>query len=232
MQLWFACKVLDDNEVYKAIIKEGCGFDVASVHEFKKVLKLGADPDKCIFANPVKEEFMIEEARKKNIKRMTFDSIEELQKINSLFPKAKCVVRIATEETTAVYNLNEKFGASMKDIPDILKASKRLGQPIVGVAFHTGSGGVTFPSYKSSIENARKIFDMARDMGLQEMDFLDLGGGFTIIHDDNTKNFPFVAPQIGEVLDKVFPEPNVQIIAEPGRYVAESVCYCLCRIIG
>ena len=57
VDLWYAAKVLEDDKVYKAIINEGCGFDVASEHEFKKVLSLGADPNKLIFANPVKEEF-------------------------------------------------------------------------------------------------------------------------------------------------------------------------------
>ena len=59
VELWFAAKVLDDSKVYKACIQKGCGFDVASVYEFEKVIKLGANVDKLIFANAVKEEFMI-----------------------------------------------------------------------------------------------------------------------------------------------------------------------------
>ena len=64
VELWFAAKVLDDEEVYKFCIKKGCGFDVASVHEFEKVLKLGVDANKLIFANPVKEEYQLKQARK------------------------------------------------------------------------------------------------------------------------------------------------------------------------
>ena len=128
------------------------------------------------------------------MKKTTFDSVEELYKIKKYFPEAECVLRIAVKATTAMYNLSEKFGASMNDVPEILRVSKKLGLFIKGVAFHTGSGGVTFPSYETSINNARKIFDMAEKMGLNKMDFLDIGGGFTIIHDENIKNFPFVAP--------------------------------------
>lgn len=232
VELWFAAKVLDDSKVYKACIQKGCGFDVASVYEFEKVIKLGANVDKLIFANPVKEEFMIEAAKKSRVERMTFDSIEELQKIKKIFPEAKCVLRIAVDVTTAFYNLSEKFGASMHDVPDILKASKDLGLTIIGVAFHAGSGGVTLPSYDLSIRNARKIFDMAKEMGLRKMDFLDIGGGFTLIHDEDEKNFHYVGPQVGKILDEVFPSLEVQIVAEPGRYVSESVSYLLSRIIG
>ena len=42
---------------------------------------------------------------------MTFDSREELQKIARYLPDAECVLRIATKETTAAYNLSEKYGA-------------------------------------------------------------------------------------------------------------------------
>jgi len=180
----------------------------------------------------MKEEYQLEAAKKHKVKRMTFDCIEELHKIKKIFPDAECVLRIAVEVTTAVYNLSEKFGVFMKDVPALLKEAKKLGLKIVGVAFHTGSGGVTFPSYDCSIRNARKIFDMAKSMGMPEMNFLDIGGGFTLIHDEDIKNMPYVAPLIGKLLDELFPDPKMTIVAEPGRYISESVCYLLTRVIG
>jgi diaminopimelate decarboxylase len=42
---------------------------------------------------------------------MTFDSIEELEKISKDFPDAECILRIATDTSGARYNLSEKFGA-------------------------------------------------------------------------------------------------------------------------
>ena len=232
VELWYAAKVNDDVETFKALIRRGCGFDVASVKEFSTVLALGVDPKKLIFANPVKEEYQLEGARKLGVSKMTFDSVEELQKIKKYYPEAECVIRLAVDNTTAVYNLNEKFGVPMKDVPVILKEGKRLGMRIKGVAFHTGSGGVTIVSYEQSLRNARKVFDMAESIGLEPMDFLDLGGGFTLIHAEKIKNFPYVAPLIGKLLDDLFPSRQVQVIAEPGRYVMESACYLLTRIIG
>ena len=140
---------------------------------------------------------------------MTFDSIEELHKIKKAFPLAECILRIAVETTTAMYNLSEKFGAFMDDVPKMLQTGKKLGLRIKGVAFHTGSGGVTFESYKTSIMNARAIFDMAQGLGLQEMDFLDIGGGFSLICPNTGKNFDEVAPMIGKLLDDVFPEEDI-----------------------
>jgi len=180
VELFFAAKALDDAEVFKAVVARGCGFDVASEREMLKVMKNGGKPDQMIFANPCKDVWQIQQAKKKNLKRMTFDSIEELHKIKAHYPEAECVVRIAVAVTNATYNLSEKFGVTMEEIPEILRVGKKINLKIVGVAFHVGSGGVSFESYRISILNARKIFDMSERMGLP-MNLLDIGGGFTML---------------------------------------------------
>ena len=57
------------------------------------------------------------------------------------------------------------------------------------------------------------------------MDFVDIGGGFTYIFPGTGKNFDEVGPKIGKLLDKVFPDPSIRIIAEPGRLISESSVY-------
>ena len=64
------------------------------------------------------------------------------------------------------------------------------------------------------------------------MDFLDIGGGFTMINPDNTKNFDYTAPLIGKLIEDLFPDPKIQVIAEPGRYISESAMIYATRIIG
>lgn len=204
---------------------------MASEQEMSKVIKNGGKPDKMIFANPCKDVWQIQQAKKKNVKRMTFDSIEELHKIKANFPQAECVVRIAVMVTDAMYNLSEKFGVTMDEIPEILKIGKKLNLKIVGVAFHVGSGGVSFESYRISILNSRKIFDMSEKMGMK-MNLLDIGGGFTMINPDKGLNFNAVAAQIGNFLDEVFPEDSVRIIAEPGRYIGESALHLFSKVFS
>ena len=109
---------------------------------------------------------------------MTFDTEEELDKIAKYFPQAEVVLRIACCVTDAKYQLSEKYGAHMEDVPSMLKKAKALCLKIIGVSFHTGSGGVSYKSYEGCIINARKVFDMAKKIGIQ-MNFLDLGGGFS-----------------------------------------------------
>jgi len=232
VEMFFAAKVNPDDEILKKCVAMNTGFDVASINEMQQLLDMGVDTKDFIFANPVKSEGQLKYAKEHGILQMTFDSAEELHKIKKHHPKADCVLRIATDCTSAVYNLSEKFGASMKDVPELLAVGKKLNLRIKGVAFHTGSGGVTIKAYRDTLQNARKVFDMASGMGLEEMDLLDIGGGFTLILPNSTKNFEEVAPIIGELLDELFPEDYIRVIAEPGRYVVESVVYLASMIIG
>ena len=161
VELFYAAKCNPDFEIVKACVQQKTGFDVASVREMQDLLDLGADPEKFIFANPIKTEEQILFAKKHGVKKMTFDSVEELEKIKKWFPKADCVIRLATVVTTALYNLSEKFGVFMQDVPMMLEKGKALGLRIKGVCFHTGSGGVTIDAYSSSLKNAKKVFEIA-----------------------------------------------------------------------
>ena len=50
---------------------------------------------------------------------MTFDTSEELFKIQKHYPNAEVVLRIAVLKTTALWNLSLKFGAIFDEIPEI-----------------------------------------------------------------------------------------------------------------
>lgn len=193
---------------------------------------MGGKPEDCIYASPIKKVDDLLLAKKFGIKMMTFDCSEELYKIKKHYPGAECVLRIATKKTTAIYNLSEKFGACMSEVPELLQTAQELELKIKGVAFHTGSGGVTFSSYEESLIDTRRVFDQAALLGMPPLDLVDIGGGFTMVSPDQEKNFDHVAPMISEAIEKHFPERSVRFIAEPGRYVSESVVYHAATIIG
>lgn len=73
---------------------------------------------------------------------------------------------------------------------------------------------------------------MAENMGMEKMRFLDIGGGFTMLSPSRERNFLAVAPKIAALIDKEFPDPDIQVIGEPGRYICESVVYLASKIIG
>jgi len=94
-------------------------------------------------------------------------------------------------------------------------------------------------AFSESIENARKLFDYARETFGIKMHFLDLGGGYPG-SSDSTDLFNSIAKEINKALDEHFPadlfaqingttddDHKLRIIAEPGRYYACSA-FTLC----
>ena len=66
---------------------------------------------------------------------------------------------------------------------------------------------------------------MAKKLGLPDMDFLDLGGGFAVTPLTNPENtFSKVAPKIKNYLNEAnFPGiSKVKIIGEPGRFISQE----------
>jgi len=59
--------------------------------EINKILELGVDPSRIIFANPAKPASHIRHAAALGVDTMTFDNETELHKIKSLYPAAKYV---------------------------------------------------------------------------------------------------------------------------------------------
>lgn len=90
---------------------------------------------------------MINYAKSVNVKLMTFDCVEEAEKIVEMFPAAELVLRIAVEETDAPCPMGKKFGSPQKFWRDILKTCKHLGANLRGVSFHVGSGGCDVKAY-------------------------------------------------------------------------------------
>lgn len=170
------------------------------------MLDLGAKPENLIFANPIKTKDQLEFAKKHNVRKMTFDSEEELHKIKKWFPGAECVIRIMTKSTDARYNLSEKFGIAPEDAHKLLQKAQKLGLRVKGVSFHVGTGGVSFDAYDASIRNARMLFDQAKKLGMPNMDFLDLGGGWSLLHPKAENSFVTVGSKVAKLLDELFPE--------------------------
>lgn len=67
---------------------------------------------------------------------------------------------------------------------------------------------------------------MNTEMGLEPMNLLDLGGGYSLLNQKVENNFITAGSIINENLDDLFPEEqNIRIIAEPGTFICESAFY-------
>uniref|UniRef100_A0A674NJF4 ornithine decarboxylase n=1 Tax=Takifugu rubripes TaxID=31033 RepID=A0A674NJF4_TAKRU len=211
---FYAVKCNSTETVLRTLNALGTGFDCASKGEISQVLSLGVKPENIIYAHTTKPQSHIKYACAQGVNLMTFDDEEELQKVSRCHPKAKLVLRIAVDDSSSFYRLSSKFGAGLSTTGRLLECAAELGLEVVGVSFHIGSKCSQSLAFRQAIADARSVFD-TKLLGFQ-FSLLDIGGGFS------GKDFPF-SEVINGALDEYFPfESGVQVIAEPGRYYAES----------
>lgn len=157
---------------------------------------------------------------------MTFDNADELHKIARAHPRAKCVVRILTDDSKSLCAFGIKFGAPLVTVPGLLAKAKELNLDVVGVSFHVGSGCYDPSVYTDAIMRARSVFDMGKEAGYT-FKILDVGGGF----EDSL--FEQAAAVLTKAIDEYFPERHdLKIIAEPGRFYVSKAFRLATNIIA
>jgi len=152
---------------------------------------------------------------------MTFDNLTELEKILAAFPEAELVLRTASNDTMSVMPFGYKFGASYEDALALILACKQLGAKLVGISFHVGSGCYSSIGFIDTLRVAKKLFIEAERVGLT-LNLLDIGGGFPGDSEQGKITFEELAEAIGPVIDSLFPDDQVTVIAEPGRFFCTS----------
>ena len=227
VQPYYAIKCNDSESLVAMISALGGSYDCASQKEIRQILKGNyAKPEDIIFANPCKQVSCMAFAEESGVRHVTFDNVHEVEKLAKNMPSCKAVLRIKTSDEKAVCAFSTKFGASMDDVPILLKRAKELGVQVTGVSFHVGSGNNDPTAYTQSILNARNVFDQAIAMGF-EMKLLDLGGGLPGVDPAIGPNGKPVELGFEEICAVVAPIlvdnfSNATIIAEPGRFFSAS----------
>lgn len=140
-------------------------------------------------------------------------------KSDSFLVHFSLVLRIRCEAEEAQCPLGKKFGCDpVTEAPKLLKIARNLNMNVMGISFHVGSGCRDYPTYHKAIGLCKKLFDEAEELGFQ-MTLLDIGGGFP---GDNDKTIDGVAAIVNQSLEIFFPDKNVRVISEPGRFYVAS----------
>ena len=228
---FYAIKCNPCSIIIELLNKLGCCFDCASQQEILKVINLGIEPKKIIFANPCKPVDFIKFSRSNDVDLLIIDSSYELYKIKLYHPEAKILVRIQTDDSKSRCKFNCKFGVELENVKEILEMGKILNLNIIGVSFHVGSGCEDAQVYWTALSDCKKVFEIANLLDIQ-MNLIDIGGGFPGT-DDSKVSFESMAEVINKGIDELFKDnSNIKFIAEPGRYFVASSHTIICSIIN
>jgi ornithine decarboxylase len=240
IQAYYAVKANPDPAIVKTLFDAGASFDVASMPEFRIVYQYIKDMpdkqrqdwiwDKIIYANPIKANETLQELNPYK-PLVTYDNYEEIRKIKKHAPQAGLALRLKVTNTGAMVELSSKFGAAPGEAVDLILAADKVGLTVEGISFHVGSQTTNFGNYVAAINLAANIFKEAKDRGYTKMNLLDIGGGFPAPYDDTVKPFRELAGIINRELNRLFPK-NIQILAEPGRFLCATAATAISKIIG
>ena len=240
VQAYYAVKANPNPEIVRTLFKAGASFDVASLPELRIVCENIKDLpakkrqqwiwDKIIYANPIKANETLAELDHYN-PLVTYDNAEEIRKIKKYAPNAGLALRLKVANTGAMVELSSKFGAAPGEAVDLILAAAKAGLTVEGLSFHVGSQTTNFENYVQAINLAANIFKEARERGYTKMNVLDIGGGFPAPYDDTVKPFRELAKIINRELERLFPK-DIQILAEPGRFMVATAGIAISEIIG
>ncbi|MFA5191024.1 MAG: type III PLP-dependent enzyme [Verrucomicrobiia bacterium] len=240
VQAYFAVKANSDPAIVRTLYKAGASFDVASMPEFMIVYKnIKGMPakqrqdwiwDKIIYANPIKATETLEQLDQYK-PLVTFDNSEEIKKVKRHAPHAGLALRLKVPNTGAMVELSSKFGAAPGEAVDLILEADKAGLVVEGLSFHVGSQTTNFENYVQAINLAANIFKEAKERGYTKMNLLDIGGGFPAPYDATVKPFRELAKVINREIDRLFPK-EVQILAEPGRFLVATAATAISKIIG
>ncbi len=240
VQAYFAVKANPDPAIVKTLLDAGASFDVASMPEFKIVYEYIKDLpakerqawiwDKIIYANPIKAQDTLAELDQYKA-LVTYDNAEEVRKIKKYAPHSGLALRIKVPNTGAMVELSSKCGAAPGEAVDLIFEAVNAGLVVEGLSFHVGSQTTNFDNFVQAINLASDIFREARDRGYDKMFLLDIGGGFPAPYDATVRPFRELARKINAEINRLFPK-EIQILAEPGRFLVATACTVITEIIG
>lgn len=239
VQCYFAVKANAEPAIVKTLYKAGASFDVASLPEFmlvyENIRKLSAKAqqdfiwDKIIYANPTKpKETLLALDKYKPL--VTYDNVTELQKIKKYAPHAGVVLRLAVANTGSQCELSNKFGCDPGEAVDLVLTALQLGLNVEGLSFHVGSQCTNFENFVQAFNTAAAVMKESKERG-HEIKILDIGGGFPAPYNKHVKPFPELARVINAEIDRLF-APDIQILAEPGRFLVATSATSVARVIG
>ncbi len=239
VQTYYAVKANSNQEIIKTLFNEGASFDVASYNEFMQVYEYihSFDEkdkdfyvwDKIIFSNTIKDNDTL-----KKIKRykplMTYDNRDELTKIREYCNTAGLVLRLRVPDTGSQVEMSSKFGAEPSDAFNLIKEAFDMGLSVEGISFHVGSQCTNFDNFTAALQLTSELLNESRKHGFN-LNLVDLGGGFPAPYDAQVPHFEKLAAIINSECDRLFPS-DVQIVAEPGRFMVATTGTLVAEIIG
>jgi diaminopimelate decarboxylase len=237
-QVYFSMKANANLGILSALAKEGCGFDIVSGGELHRLLKVGVDPKKVIFAGVGKTDAEIAYAIKNGILMFNIESWPEAEAINRVAGKLKKKVKVdfrinpdvdaKTHRHISTAKKSSKFGLPYHETNSLFSRARGLKNlEVTGIHLHIGSQITDLKPFVAAAKKALALVKQLRAQG-HSVRTLNMGGGLGIVYDKEDAKSP---EQYAQALLPLFKGQGLKLLFEPGRYFVGNAGILVTKVI-
>jgi diaminopimelate decarboxylase len=234
----YSVKANSNLSILKVMAEAGSGFDVVSGGELYRVLKVGGDPRRTVFAGVGKTDEEIAAGLRAGVLMFNVESEAELDAIVRVAAAEGKVAPIALRVNPDVDPKTHRYISTGKKESKFgmdIARSLALGQSIrdnrnvelSGVHMHIGSQITTVDPYAGAAGKAVELIGQFRAMG-HPITWFNMGGGFGINYRGHE------AREIAEFARVVVPAikaTGCRLLMEPGRVIAGNAGILVSRVL-
>lgn len=225
----YSIKANSNLTVLKIVKEEGLRADAMSAGEIQLLLHAGFKPENLFFVPNNVSEAELKYAVDNGV-LVSVDSLSQLEILGKINQGGKAAVRFnpgvgaGHHEKVVTAGKKTKFGVNIDCVEEVKSIAKKYNMKICGVNQHIGS---LFMEGDSYIEGVKSLLAVAEQF--EDIDFVDMGGGFGIPYKKQEGQEPLDLASFKEKLTQVLEQwtdkygKKILFKTEPGRYiVAES----------
>ena len=238
--IYYSVKANSSLSILKLLSSLGSGFDIVSMGELDRVIKIGADPKKIVYSGVGKSEKDIKRSIELGIYCINVESFSELERIKKIASELKIKAPVAirvnpnidpgSHEYISAGLESTKFGINLKNMMDaFIYADEAEYIDLIGIDYHIGSQIETLDPFIEAVSSVAKIIKELKKKDIN-LELIDMGGGLGIDYEGN--KVPSMK-EYGNALIKAIKDNNLEeykIILELGRSIVGNAGYLLTKV--
>ncbi len=222
----YSIKANSNLTVLKIVKEEGLRADAMSAGEIQLLLHAGFKPENLFFVPNNVSEAELKYAVDNGV-LVSVDSLSQLEILGKINQGGKAAVRFnpgvgaGHHEKVVTAGKKTKFGVNIDCVDEVKAIAKKYNMKICGVNQHIGS---LFMEGDSYIQGVKSLLAVAEQF--EDIDFVDMGGGFGIPYKKQEGQEPLDLASFKEKLTQVLEQwtdrygKKILFKTEPGRYIA------------
>lgn len=245
VQICYAMKANSSLAVLQCFARAGCGFDIVSAGELRRVIAAGGDPRRTIFSGVGKSRAEMRDALSLGIGCFNVESEQELEVLDEVARELGCRALVSLRVNPNVDALthpyistglkDNKFGIAHERALAVYRHAAGLkGLEIIGIDCHIGSQITDARPYLDALDRVLDLVDAIEAQGIP-LRHLDFGGGLGI--DYGNPEAPSMPPAADALWARMLERLDArgygdrQLLIEPGRSLVGNAGVCLSEVL-